>query len=76
MLDKHNLNYNAMTFDAKNYDQWTWKQFRAKIRKFMGIPEQFNVYLESRNLRKDNLKWIEFDSDGELQGEDVENNNK
>lgn len=64
MLDKHRLNYSAMKFDAKNYDQWTWKQFRAKIRKFMSIPEQFAQYLSERNL--DSVDWEEYCTDDEL----------
>lgn len=66
MLDKHGLNYAAMVRDKKNYDQWTWKQFRAKIRKFMSIPEQFELYLSSRDLDKNNLDWIEYETDSEI----------
>lgn len=65
LLDKYGLNYKAMVKDEKNHDQETWKQFRAKIRKFMSIPEQFNVYLKKRNLDPDNLGWSEYDSDCE-----------
>ena len=65
-LDKHNLNYKAMVNDRRNYDQWTWKQFRMKIRKFMSIPEQFDKYLEKKNLKPgDSLPWPEYDSDSE-----------
>lgn len=66
MMDKHQLNYAAMVRDKKNYDQWTWKQFRAKIRKFMSIPEQFDPYLSSRDLDGNKLDWIEYISDDEL----------
>lgn len=65
MMDKYKLNYKAMTMDKKNYDQWTWKQFRAKIRKFIMIPEQFNQFLEERNLN-DICDWQEYDTDDEL----------
>ncbi|XP_055302180.1 nucleolar protein 16 [Sitodiplosis mosellana] len=65
-LDKHKLNYKAMVMDKKNYDQWTWKQFRAKCRKFMSIPEQFDVYLQSRSLDKNSLDWTEYESDSEI----------
>lgn len=65
LLDTYGLNYKDMVKDEKNYDQETWKQFRAKIRKFMSIPEQFNVYLKQRNLDPDNLGWTEYDSDCE-----------
>lgn len=68
MMDKYKLNYKKMVTDSKNYDQWTWKQFRAKCRRFMTIPEQFDVYLESRNLNKDSLAqdWPEYESDSEI----------
>lgn len=64
MMDKHHFNYSAMTFDAKNYDQWTWKQFRAKIKKFLSIPEQFGQYLNERGL--DSVDWEEYNTDDEL----------
>lgn len=55
-----------MVMDKRNHDQWTWKQFRAKCRRLMTIPEQFNVYLKSRNLDKDTLVQTEYDSDSEI----------
>lgn len=55
-----------MVMDKKNYDQWTWKQFRAKCRKFMSIPEQFDIYLQSKNLDKNTLDWTEYESDSEI----------
>lgn len=64
MMDKHHLNYNAMTLDQKNHDQWTWKQFRSKIRKFMSIPAQFGQYLNERGL--ESVDWVEYDTDDEL----------
>ncbi|KAI8124588.1 hypothetical protein FF38_02785 [Lucilia cuprina] len=65
-LDKYQLNYKAMVTDRRNHDQWTWKQFRMKIKQFMGIPEQFNKYLEKKNLPLDKqLPWPEYDSDSE-----------
>lgn len=66
MMDKHKLNYKRMVFDSKNYDQWTWKQFRAKCRKLMSIPKQFDPYLESRNIDKDSFDWVEYGSDSEV----------
>lgn len=66
MMDTYKFNYKAMVMDKKNYDQWTWKQFRAKCRRFMTIPEQFNVYLESRQLDTNSLDWVEYDSDSEI----------
>lgn len=55
-----------MVMDKKNHDQWTWKQFRAKCRRFMAIPEQFDVYLQSRDMNKDSLDWTEYESDSEI----------
>lgn len=65
-MDKYKLNYKAMVTDKKNYDQWTWKQFRAKCRRLMTIPEQFNVYLNSKQLDTDSFDWVEYDSDSEI----------
>lgn len=64
-MDTYGLNYKAMVKDQKNYDQETWRQFRAKIRKFMSIPEQFNVYVKQRKLDPENLGWTECNSDEE-----------
>ncbi|KAM7361946.1 nucleolar protein 16 [Cochliomyia hominivorax] len=65
-LDKYQLNYKAMVTDRRNHDQWTWKQFRMKIKQFMNIPEQFNKYLEKKNLPLDKeLSWPEYNSDSE-----------
>lgn len=64
MMNKHKLNYKAMVMDKKNLDQWTWKQFRAKCRRFMSIPVQFDEYLKSRNL--ESLEWSEYESDSEI----------
>lgn len=70
IMDKHHLNYSTMTFDQKNYDQWTWKQFRAKIRKFMSIPAQEKrkekmevepiLFNEALRLSNDKLNQIQF----------------
>lgn len=39
-----------MERDKKNYYQETWKQLRAKIKTFMGIPKQYGEYLKSKGL--------------------------
>uniref|UniRef100_A0A1A9WF57 Nucleolar protein 16 n=1 Tax=Glossina brevipalpis TaxID=37001 RepID=A0A1A9WF57_9MUSC len=65
-LDKYQLNYKAMVMDRRNHYQWTWKQFRSKIKQFMSIPEQFNKYLLKKNLPiNENLSWSEYESDSE-----------
>ncbi|XP_001358994.1 nucleolar protein 16 [Drosophila pseudoobscura] len=65
-LNKYKFNYKGMVTDRKNYGQLTWRQFRLKIRRFMSIPEQFNVYLEQKNLTADvKPDWPEYESDSE-----------
>lgn len=49
LMDKYDRDYKAMSRDSRNYKQETWKQLRAKIRKFKKIPEQYSVYLEEKN---------------------------
>ncbi|CAH4037997.1 unnamed protein product [Pieris brassicae] len=50
LLDKYGHDYKAMAKDKKNYYQETWKQLRAKIKTFMGIPKQYGEYLKARGL--------------------------
>ncbi|EDW81529.1 uncharacterized protein Dwil_GK12115 [Drosophila willistoni] len=65
-LNKHKFDYKAMVTDRRNYWQWTWRQFRLKIRRFMSIPEQFNVFLEQKKLPLDTKPdWPEYESDSE-----------
>lgn len=59
LLNKYGSDYKAMARDKKNYYQETWKQIRAKIKQFRGIPEQFEEYLKSRK----NLPALNFDND-------------
>lgn len=66
LIDKYGLNYKKMAKDIKNYDQETWRQLRAKCRKFMSIPEQFSKYLAERDLVEnevDESKWQETNTD-------------
>lgn len=46
LMDKYGTDYKAMQRDKKNYNQETWKQLRAKIKRFKSIPEQYSKYLE------------------------------
>ncbi|XP_076231950.1 nucleolar protein 16 [Calliopsis andreniformis] len=52
LMDKYGEDYKAMARDKKNYNQLTWKQIRAKIKMFKGIPEQYNEYLQSKNVQQ------------------------
>lgn len=60
LMDKYGNDYKAMARDKKNYNQETWKQLRAKIKRFKSIPEQYSKYLEAKGLTKDQI-----DEDGE-----------
>lgn len=44
-----------MTRDKKNYYQETWKQLRAQIKQFKGIPEQYNEYLATKENKTDSV---------------------
>ncbi|KAF7991487.1 hypothetical protein HCN44_008799 [Aphidius gifuensis] len=48
MMDKYGEDYQSMARDKKNYYQLTWKQLRAKINTFKGIPEQYAEYLVNK----------------------------
>jgi hypothetical protein len=39
-----------MTRDRMNYEQNTWKQLRAQIKKFMECKEQWDDYWKSREV--------------------------
>ena len=51
LMDKHGEDYKAMARDKTNYNQLTWRQIRAKIKLFKGIPEQYNEYLKNKNVQ-------------------------
>uniref|UniRef100_A0A336KAS8 Nucleolar protein 16 n=1 Tax=Culicoides sonorensis TaxID=179676 RepID=A0A336KAS8_CULSO len=67
-MDKYGLNYKAMARDPQNYYQETWRQLRAKCRKFMSISDQFAKYLEERGLMDKEIdegdpRWKEAETD-------------
>lgn len=47
MIKKYGEDFKAMSRDKNNHDQLTWKQLRAKIKTFKGIPEQYELYMGS-----------------------------
>jgi Ribosome biogenesis protein Nop16 len=68
LIDKYGLNYKQMAKDIKNYDQETWRQLRAKCRKFMSITDHFSKYLAERDLVDTEIdpndpRWQETNSD-------------
>lgn len=50
LLDKYGDDFKAMARDRKNYYQETWKQIRAKIKRFKSIPEQYLEYLKKKGI--------------------------
>ncbi|KAL0132002.1 hypothetical protein PUN28_000047 [Cardiocondyla obscurior] len=51
LIKQYGDDYKAMSRDKKNQYQLTWKQIRAKIKMFRGIPEQYKEYVESSNAQ-------------------------
>ncbi|KAM0730644.1 Nucleolar protein 16 [Formica fusca] len=51
LIKKYGEDYKAMSRDKKNHYQLTWKQIRAKIKMFKGIPEQYNKYLQNDSTK-------------------------
>ncbi|KMQ97216.1 nucleolar protein 16-like protein [Lasius niger] len=47
LIKRYGEDYKAMSRDKKNHYQLTWKQIRAKIKMFKGIPEQYNECLQN-----------------------------
>lgn len=66
LMDKYGTDYKAMVRDKKNYNQETWKQLRAKIKRFKSIPEQYHKYLEERGFTPEQFEQNDgAESDGE-----------
>ncbi|XP_011693283.1 PREDICTED: nucleolar protein 16 [Wasmannia auropunctata] len=51
LIKKYGEDYEAMSRDKKNHYQLTWKQIRAKIKMFMGIPEQYNKLVQDSSMQ-------------------------
>lgn len=67
-MDTYGLDYKAMAKDPKNYYQETWRQIRAKVRKFMSISDHFSLYLAERDLLDGDIdendpRWKEAETD-------------
>ncbi|CAH0395123.1 unnamed protein product [Bemisia tabaci] len=54
LMTRYGDNYEKMARDNRNKWQWTPAQFRAKIKRFMTIDDQYKFYL---NNRKAGCKW-------------------
>ncbi|XP_058059368.1 nucleolar protein 16 [Anopheles bellator] len=71
MVDRYGFDYNAMAKDRRNYEQETWRQFRAKVRRFLKIPAQCTPYLERKGWLDCDMsdatdpRWKEFCTDDE-----------
>lgn len=65
LMDKYGNDYKAMVKDKRNYNQETWKQLKAKIKRFKAIPEQYSEYLKSRGLNAGDCVDVNYDSDSD-----------
>ncbi|GJQ70795.1 hypothetical protein Trydic_g723 [Trypoxylus dichotomus] len=65
LIDKYGCDYKAMTRDKRNYNQETWKQLRAKIKRFKSIPEQYTEFVKNKNSNapSDQIDVCESESD-------------
>lgn len=68
LIDKYGLDYKAMARDPSNYYQQTWRQIRAKVRKFLSIPQQCAEYLAEKGLLdaeidENDPRWKEAETD-------------
>jgi len=50
MMDKHGMDFNAMSRDAKNHYQETTAKLRGMVTKFISIPEHYAPYCKERGL--------------------------
>lgn len=74
----------AMVNDPMNYDQFTWKQFRAQVRSFKNTKSQFGAYLldrahlieagttQQKTTQQDRTEQETTESDGDDQSDDSE----
>lgn len=67
-IDKYGLDYKAMARDPTNYYQETWRQIRAKCRKFLSIPEQCTEFLAAsgyldEEIAENDPRWKEAETD-------------
>lgn len=67
-IDNYGLDYKQMAKDPKNYYQETWRQIRAKVRKFMSIPDHLGKYLAERDMLEADIdendpRWKEAETD-------------
>ncbi|XP_049532364.1 nucleolar protein 16 [Anopheles darlingi] len=71
MVDRYGFNYAEMAKDRRNYEQETWRQFRAKVRRFLRIPAQCTPYLERKGWLDCDMtdatdpRWKEYGTDDE-----------
>uniref|UniRef100_A0A182Q6F1 Nucleolar protein 16 n=1 Tax=Anopheles farauti TaxID=69004 RepID=A0A182Q6F1_9DIPT len=72
MIDRYGFDYGAMVRDRRNYEQFTWRQFRTKIRRFLRIPEQCTPYLKQKGWLdcdmgdRSDPRWKEYCTDDEV----------
>ena len=63
MIEKHGDDYQAMVRDKANHYQESAGQIRAKIKKFLSIPDHLRVYQKAKEIAEANLDDDSMDQD-------------
>merc|ERR1719470_398984 len=70
MMDKHGMDFSAMSRDPKNHHQETTAKLKGMVTKFISIPEHYAPYCKERGLITPTAKIIEVKEDEESEEED------
>jgi len=70
MMDKHGMDFSAMSRDPKNHYQETTAKLKGMVTKFISIPEHYAPYCKERGLITPTEKTIEAKEDEESEEED------
>ena len=69
MMDKHGMDFSAMSRDPKNHYQETTAKLKGMVTRFISIPEHYAPYCKERGLIAPSEK-KEEEKDEESEGED------
>merc|ERR1712034_81769 len=70
MMDKHGMDFSAMSRDPKNHYQETTAKLKGMVTKFISIPEHYVPYCKERGLITPSEKIIVAKEDEESEEED------
>merc|ERR1711928_75983 len=70
MMDKHGMDFSAMSRDPKNHYQETSAKLKGMVTKFISIPEHYAPYCKERGLITLSEKKFEAKEDEVSEGED------